>query len=104
MLNYRSTDIILRALADPTRREIVEILCESDYSVLQIASPMSMTLAAVMQHLRVLEKSGVIYTEKRGRIRWCRIDPHALRVLSQWVDQQCGQWERRHAQRRNGLW
>jgi DNA-binding transcriptional ArsR family regulator len=85
MLNYRALDQVLRALADPTRRAIVEQLCDRDATVSELAEPLAMSLPAVMQHLRVLEKCGLIRMPKAGRVRTCRLEPRGLRLLQQWV-------------------
>ena len=87
MLNYRAVNNVFRALADPTRRAIVEQLCERDAAVSELAEPLAMSLPAVMQHLRVLQACGLIGMEKAGRVRTCRLEPQGLRLLEQWVAQ-----------------
>lgn len=69
---------VFHALGDPTRRAIVERLSERPLSVSLLAKPLAITLAAVVQHLQVLEKSGLIHTEKVGRVRTCHIDPQGF--------------------------
>jgi DNA-binding transcriptional ArsR family regulator len=95
MLNHSRVDAVLQALAEPTRRAMVEELSRGPLSVSQLAKPFDMTLSAVVQHLGVLEASGVVRTEKVGRVRTCRLDPDALDTAEQWVHQRRIQWERR---------
>lgn len=85
---------VFRAIADPTRRAIVERLVRGPASVKSLAEPLAMSLPAVMQHLEVLESAGVITTEKVGRVRSCRIEPQALREAEKWLSQQRTDWER----------
>lgn len=82
------------ALADPTRRAIVERLVGGPAPVKALAEPLTMSLPAVMQHLKVLEEAGVIVTEKVGRVRSCRIEPTALRDAERWLSHQRTEWER----------
>jgi DNA-binding transcriptional ArsR family regulator len=96
--NHSDTDRIGRvfqALADPTRRAIVERLMRGPAAVKALAEPLTMSLPAVMQHLQVLEAAGVIVTEKTGRVRSCRIEPKALREAELWLGSQRTEWERR---------
>lgn len=86
---------VFHALGDPTRRAIVEKLSEGPSSVSHLASPLKMTLAAVVQHLQVLEHSGLVLTEKLGRVRTCRINPAGLEVVRQWVEDRRSLWEKR---------
>jgi DNA-binding transcriptional ArsR family regulator len=88
-------DRVFQALADPTRRDIVERLTQAPASVSELASPLAMSLPAVMQHLQVLETSGLVVSEKVGRVRTCRIDPAAIRTAEAWIHQQRLLWERR---------
>jgi DNA-binding transcriptional ArsR family regulator len=85
---------VFQALADPTRRAIVERLVRGPAAVKALAEPMTMSLPAVMQHLQVLEAAGVIVTEKTGRVRSCRIEPKALRDAEQWLGRQRMERER----------
>ncbi|MDR3375912.1 MAG: metalloregulator ArsR/SmtB family transcription factor [Ancalomicrobiaceae bacterium] len=85
MLNHHTIDECFRALAEPARRAIVERLSDGPASVSQLAAPFDMTLAAVVQHVQVLEKCGLIRSEKIGRNRVCRVDPAGLDVVSNWV-------------------
>ncbi len=95
MLKYREIDTTLRALAEPTRRAIVERLSRGPASVSDLAKPFDMTLAAVVQHLQVLEDSGLIRTEKIGRVRTCRIEPSGWNKLADWVTERRAVMERR---------
>ena len=85
MLNYRALNKVFRALADPTRRAIVEHLSDGDAAVSELAGPLAMSLPAVMQHLQVLEACGLISMEKAGRVRTCRLEPRGLRLLERWL-------------------
>ncbi|HEU4643887.1 MAG TPA: metalloregulator ArsR/SmtB family transcription factor [Gemmatimonadaceae bacterium] len=90
-----SLDLLFQALADPTRRAMVERLSRGPASVKELAAPLAISLPAVMQHLRVLEASGVVRSEKRGRVRTCRIEGPALRRVEDWIAKQRTIWERR---------
>ncbi|TSE12890.1 helix-turn-helix transcriptional regulator [Mesorhizobium intechi] len=85
MLNYSEIDSILRALVEPTRRQILERLTRGPATVSQLAAPFGMTFAAVLQHLQVLEACGLIRSEKIGRVRTCRIEPGGLAPLADWI-------------------
>lgn len=95
MLNQTRTDQVFAALGDPTRRKLVEHLSHGPASVSDLAQPLGITLAAVVQHLQVLEYSGVVRTEKVGRVRTCRVDPGGLDVAAQWIAERRALWERR---------
>jgi DNA-binding transcriptional ArsR family regulator len=96
MLNYSvPLDGLFHALADPTRRVMVERLSRGPASVSALARPLAMSLPAVMQHLQVLEASGLVHSEKVGRVRTCRIEPAALRTVEQWITERRTTWERR---------
>jgi DNA-binding transcriptional ArsR family regulator len=86
---------ILHSLADPTRRAIVEKLSEGPASVSRLAGPLNITVTAVAQHLQVLEESGLVHTEKIGRVRTCRLEPTGFSVLEQWIRDRRSIWERR---------
>jgi DNA-binding transcriptional ArsR family regulator len=88
-------DELFRALVDPTRRGIVERLVQRPASVKELAEPLAMSLPAVMQHLGVLETSGLVRSEKVGRIRTCQIEPAGLRVAEAWLREQRTAWEER---------
>jgi DNA-binding transcriptional ArsR family regulator len=95
MLNHSALDLAFQALADPTRRAIVERLVRGPASVSQLARPFSMSLPAVLQHLAVLETSGLVISAKSGRIRMCRLEPKALSAAEQWIGAMRMEWERR---------
>ena len=88
-------DRVFHALGDPTRRALLEKLSEGPVSVSRLAEPLAITLAAVVQHLQVLEESGLVHTEKLGRVRTCRIEPAGLKVAEQWIVDRRSIWERR---------
>jgi len=90
-----SIDRIFHALGDPTRRAIVEKLSEGPISVSRLAEPLSISLAAVVQHLQVLEESGLVRTEKLGRVRTCQIEPAGLSSAEQWIHNRRTIWEKR---------
>ncbi|GLC25881.1 ArsR/SmtB family transcription factor [Roseisolibacter agri] len=90
-----SLDALFHALADPTRRALVERLTRGPASVSALAEPMAMSLPAVLQHLQVLEASGLVCTEKVGRVRTCRLEPQALRTAESWITERRTLWERR---------
>jgi DNA-binding transcriptional ArsR family regulator len=85
-------DTIFAALGDPTRRAILSMLLEDDMAVTDVAEPFEMSLAAVSKHLTILTKAGLISQEKRGRVKWCKLEPDALRDASIWM-QSFGQFE-----------
>jgi DNA-binding transcriptional ArsR family regulator len=96
MLNQSSSlDLMFQALADPTRRRMVERLSRGAASVSELAQPLAMSLPAVMQHLQVLEASGLVRSEKVGRVRTCRIEPAGLRTAEDWIARRRSAWERR---------
>jgi DNA-binding transcriptional ArsR family regulator len=96
MLDQSATlDRMFHALADPTRRGMVERLSRGPASVSELAQPLDMTLSAVMQHLQVLEASGLVRSEKIGRVRNCRVEPMALRRAEQWIAERRTIWEGR---------
>ena len=96
MLNQSSTtlDRVFQALSDPSRRVIVERLTRGPASVSELAEPLDMSLPAVMQHLAVLEGSGLVASEKVGRVRTCRVGP-GLQLAEQWISERRQSWERR---------
>ena len=87
-----SLDTVFAALADPTRRAILAMLLEDDMAVTDVAHPFEMSLAAISKHLGVLADAGLISQEKRGRVKWCKLEPDALREASVWM-QGFGQME-----------
>ena len=88
----QTLDAIFAALADPTRRAILHMLLEDDMAVTDVAEPFDMSLAAISKHLTILTRAGLITQEKRGRVKWCKLDPDALRAASVWM-QSFGQFE-----------
>jgi DNA-binding transcriptional ArsR family regulator len=90
-----SIDRIFHALGDPTRRAIVAKLCTGPLSVSLLATPLNITVTAVAQHLQVLEESGLVRTEKVGRVRTCQIETAGFSVLEQWIHDHRAIWERR---------
>jgi DNA-binding transcriptional ArsR family regulator len=95
MLKYQPVDDVFRALGDPTRRDLVERLSGGPATVSQLAQPLEMSLSAVVQHLGVLESSGLVSSEKVGRTRTCRLEPLGLRVAEDWFAGQRAEWARR---------
>lgn len=89
-----SLDLVFRALADPTRRLMVERLSRGPAPVSELAEPLDMSLPAVLQHLQVLEESGLLVSEKVGRVRTCRIEAPALRAAERWINERRQLWER----------
>ena len=85
-------DTVFSALADPTRRTILSMLLEDDMAVTDVAEPFDMSLAAISKHLTILTRAGLIAQEKRGRVKWCKLQPDALRGASVWM-QGFGQFE-----------
>ena len=92
---YDELDAVLRALADPTRRAMVERLAKSPAVVSELAAPFSMALPSLLQHLRVLEDAGVVTSEKHGRVRTVSLRPGALDTLRLWLGEQRTPAERR---------
>jgi DNA-binding transcriptional ArsR family regulator len=96
MLNQSAAlDLMFQALADPSRRGMVERLARGPASVTELAEPLAMSLPAVLQHLRVLETSGLVSSEKVGRVRTCHIEPAAMRPVERWIDARRSSMERR---------
>ncbi len=95
MLSQRANiNRVFHALGDATRRAIVEKLSEGPISASRLAVPLNITLAAVIQHLQILEKSGLVHTEKVGRVRTCRIEPKGLSVAQRWIEDRRSLWEK----------
>jgi DNA-binding transcriptional ArsR family regulator len=88
-------DRVFRALADPSRRSMVERLVQGPASVSQLAEPLVMSLPAVVQHVGVLETAGVVVSVKVGRVRTCRLEPQVLHGAEDWLHAQRTDWERR---------
>jgi len=94
MLDYPRIDNCFRALAEPVRRAIVERLASGPANVSALAEPFDLTLAAVVQHVQVLEQCGLVVSEKIGRSRVCRVDPRGLDLVTTWIDQRRSMVER----------
>jgi len=96
MLNQETAlNLVFQALSDPTRRAMVERLSRGPATVGEMAEPFDMSLPAVMQHLSVLEASGLVRSEKIGRVRSCRIEPKTLSSAEHWIRERRSIWERR---------
>ena len=95
MINKSATlDLAFQALADPTRRSILAQLTRGPTSVSKLAQPLGMSLPGVMQHLAVLEGSGLVRSHKVGRVRTCRLEPRTLSLAAQWISHRRVEWER----------
>jgi DNA-binding transcriptional ArsR family regulator len=88
-------DRVFHALGDATRRAMLERLSLGSMSVSRLAEPLKMTLAAVVQHLQILEEAGLVKTEKAGRVRSCRIDAKGLDLAAKWIGERRPEWERK---------
>lgn len=86
-------DATFQALADPTRRQMVERLSGGPATVSELAAPLAMSLAAVMQHLTVLERGGLVRSEKIGRVRTVRLEPEALEPAEAWIAERKAMWQ-----------
>jgi len=96
MLNKSTVlDRAFQALADPTRRAMMQRLAHGPASVSELARPLIMSLPAVMQHLAVLESSGLVRSQKVGRVRTCQINLRTLNLAEQWINQRRTEWELR---------
>lgn len=89
-------DRAFQALADPARRGMLARLAKGPASVSELAQPLKMSLPAVLQHLQALEGSGLIRSEKKGRVRTCRLQPGVLAAAEQWLVDRRSEWEVRH--------
>jgi DNA-binding transcriptional ArsR family regulator len=99
MLNQQHRlDATFQALGDATRRAILTQLAKGPSSVSKLARPLAMSLPAVMQHLAVLETSGLVRSVKIGRVRTCRIEPKGLTTAEHWINQRRAEWEQRFDQ------
>jgi DNA-binding transcriptional ArsR family regulator len=88
-------DQAFHALADPSRRSIVARLSRGSASVSELAAPLSISLPAVVQHLDVLRKSGLVSSEKVGRVRTCRLEAEPMRSVERWIEAHRTEWESR---------
>jgi DNA-binding transcriptional ArsR family regulator len=100
MLNYSlpsppTVDVVFRALSDANRRAMIDRLLDGPASVSELAQPLSISLPAVVQHLHVLEDSGVVSSHKVGRVRTCEVEPRALSTAERWISERRAHWEER---------
>ena len=96
MAKFRTDlDRAFSALADPTRRAIVSRLCDGPKSVSELAEPFELALPSLLKHVRVLQQSGLVSSEKIGRVRTCKIEPHVLQETEAWIHQHVSAWEKR---------
>jgi len=86
---------VFHALSDATRRQMIERLSDGPVSASELAKPLGVSLAAVLQHLQVLEECSLVRSEKIGRTRLCRMEPAGLRAVEQWVSDRRTRWERK---------
>jgi DNA-binding transcriptional ArsR family regulator len=96
VLNDPRLDHAFAALSDPTRRSMLSRLSRGPASVSELARPLSMSLPAVLQHLQALETSGLVRSEKKGRVRTVRLNPGVLAAAEQWIVDRRSEWEKRH--------
>ncbi len=94
---YHSTqlDLAFHALGDPTRRAVLSRLADGEVPVSTLAEPFDMALPSFTQHLKVLEDSGLISSEKRGRSRWCRLEPEHFNQAMDWMEAERRRWAER---------
>ena len=95
MVKYSALDRTFAALADPTRREILERLSDGPASVSELAQPFGMSMPGLLKHVRILEQARLVTTQKRGRVRQCQLDPGHLDDAEQWIQTYRRRWERR---------
>lgn len=93
--NLSGLDRLFHALSDPTRRAMIQQLSRGPVSLSDLAHPLPMSLPAVMQHLRVLERAGLVRSEKVGRVRTCTMQPDALNQVEKWIQACRTEWEHR---------
>ena len=93
MLNDSNLDRTFQALADPVRRGVLARLSRGPASVSELAKPFSISLPAVMQHLQALEASGLVRSEKKGRVRTVQLEPNALGEAESWIAERRAEWE-----------
>ncbi|MEO1062345.1 MAG: metalloregulator ArsR/SmtB family transcription factor [Actinomycetota bacterium] len=91
----QDVDVVFRALADPTRRRMLELLDEGPATISQLAEPFDVSLTSITQHVRVLERSQLISTTKQGRSRICSLDRRSIERARSWLDDRRSRWERR---------
>jgi DNA-binding transcriptional ArsR family regulator len=93
--NKHTLNNVFGALSDPTRRAVVMRLCEGEASVGELAKPFDMALPSLMKHVRILENSGLVVSEKTGRVRTCALQTEALEAIEVWLTAQRDIWEQR---------
>jgi DNA-binding transcriptional ArsR family regulator len=93
--NKRILNNVFGALSDPTRRAVVMRLCKGEASVGELAKPFDMALPSLMKHVRILENSGLVASEKTGRVRTCSLQTEALETIEVWLAAQREIWEQR---------
>jgi DNA-binding transcriptional ArsR family regulator len=95
MVKYSALDRTFGALSDPTRREILERLAEGPASISELTRPAGMSMPGLLKHVRILEQAQLVTTEKKGRVRHCRLDPAHLDDAERWIQASRRRWERR---------
>ena len=95
MVKYQDVDLVFQALADPTRRQLIDVLSHGPATVSQLAEPLPISMPAVFQHLKVLEASGLVRSGKVGRVRTCHLEPKMLDTAETWIRARRAMWERR---------
>lgn len=93
--NYENLNTVFHALADPTRRAVIQQLTNGPASVTELAEPFKMALPSFMKHIGVLEEAGIIQSQKKGRVRTCEIKPKQLTTAENWINSQTTLWEGR---------
>lgn len=88
-------DDLFTALGEPVRRAVVRALADGEKTMTALAAPFDMTMPAVMKHVALLERSGLVRTEKRGRTRYCRLEPHRLQDAQKWIEETTSFWTNR---------
>jgi DNA-binding transcriptional ArsR family regulator len=95
MVKSQVLDRTFGALSDPTRRDILERLAAGPASISDLARPIGISLPGVMKHVRILEEANLVTTEKRGRMRQCRLGPEQMEDVARWIESYRAQWHRR---------
>ncbi len=97
MVKYSENDmdLVFSALSDPTRRRVTEALSDGEKTLSDLARPFDMSMPAVMKHISILERSGILRTEKRGRTRYCRLEPERLNDAQEWLARTSRMWTER---------
>ncbi|GAA5444454.1 HTH-type transcriptional regulator Rv2034 [Microbulbifer sp. NBRC 101763] len=95
--NHENLNTVFQALADPTRRAVIQHLTSGPASITELAKPFEMALPSFMKHIGVLEDAGLIRSKKIGRVRTCEIKPKQLTAAETWINKQTAQWEGRMA-------